>query len=511
MGMSNPQAQASTLVRTHLVHAFFPLTFGECKTESNPEALLDKWGGSVLGLSVGELSKRLGWEPDDANTLQQPVWALMEAGKGLAVTDFYPHVQRIMGIQSDGLNLCQPFVLQTPLLSRFKDLDKNRLKNRLLPLSFGLASAKRCGQASLMACIDGARLFSFRTGIAVLDLFWHYEVEEGDLSLGGVLEGNYFLSHSFHTQSNRTEIDANLLTPEVLCTIAHALLPVVPDKRFLFHPERRILYSAVELAQEVDEETLHTLTVWLSHRQTTDYRPCPEVQRESLWQPFHNLCHASAVEGGASVIFDTGQVSSFVRGFVKGPVHNLYIPLFVSSLHNHFWLINQTEWLPAHRRKAGSRAETLDLERLYEETVEFRRYFYFPLVSRISLHNTYYQHWQETLLVSERLHFLEQTARDVAELIKTRRIRWLGRISGAAGGFLLAHEILEVLSASGLPYTIPSMRIWLVTALNASPEELEPLMALVEHWEIGIFLGSVIGAVLGLWISWNFGARIKPE
>jgi hypothetical protein len=68
-----------------------------------------------------------------------------------------------------------------------------------------------------------------------------------------------------------------------------------------------------------------------------------------------------------------------------------------------------------------------------------------------------------------------------------------------------------VLSASGLPYTIPSMRIWLVTALNASPEELEPLMALVEHWEIGIFLGSVIGAVLGLWISWNFGARIKPE
>ena len=37
------------------------------------------------------------------------------------------------------------------------------------------------------------------------------------------------------------------------------------------------------------------------------------------------------------------------------------------------------------------------------------------------------------------------------------------------------------------------------------------MTTLVEHWEIGIFLGSLIGALLGLWISWNFGALNKKE
>jgi hypothetical protein len=508
--MPNPrqQAQASTVVHEHLVHAFFPLTFGGARKGSRPAAMLETWGKRVLELRVVELSEPLGWDPDDAHTLQQPAWAAMDAGKGLALTDFYSHMRQILGKQDDDPGVCRSFVLNTPLLSRFKN-DRNRVQKRLLTITLGEAAARRCGLASVGVCIDGARLFSFRTGIAILDLSWHYEVE-GQLPISCVLEGNYFLSHDNHTQIGKDDAGRERLDPVALRNIAQKLLPAVSGEGTLLHLDRRILYSMVKLGT-VDEETVRILATWLSHRQTTDYQLPPEVEREGLWQPFPYLCHASAPEGGASVIFDAGQTSSFVQGFVKGSGCNTYIPLFVSSLHNHFWLINQTEWIPARHRKIDSRAETEDLERVYEQTVEFRRHFSFPIVSQISLHNTFYQNWQNALRIPERLHFVEQTARDVAELIKTRRTRMLTRVSGAGAGFLLTHEILEFLSASGLPGSTPDLRVWLVKTAHASPEMLGQMTTLVEHWEIGIFLGSLIGALLGLLIARNFGALNKKE
>jgi hypothetical protein len=509
--MTSPrqQARADTIVCEHLVHAFFPLSFGSTDQASRPTKLLEAWAKRVEALSVAGLSAQLGWEPDDAHTLQNPAWVAMEAGRSLALGDFYGHMRQIVGKQDDDPGVCRSFALNTPLLSRFKN-DRNRVQKRLLSITLGEAAAARCGFASMTACIDDARLFAFRTGIAILDLSWHYEVE-GPLSIGCVLEGNYLLSHDNHPGHNKHDVAPDRLDPARLHDIALALLPAELRGRGLLHLDRRILYSMVRLDTPVDADTARVLATWLSHRQTTDYHPPAALEGEGLWQPFPYLCHASAPEGGASVIFDAGQTSGFVQNFVKGSGNNTYIPLFVSSLHNHFWLLNQTDWIPAHRRKAGGRAETEELERLYEQTVEFRRYFYFPMVSQISLHNTFYEHWQDTLHIAQRLRFVEQTARDVAELIKTRRTRWLGRVSGAVAGFLLTHEILELLSTTGLSGSIPDLRVWLAILPHAPPPVLENMIALVERWEMVIFFGSVAGALVGLWLSWNFGAQDKKE
>ena len=110
-------------------------------------------------------------------------------------------MRQILGKQDDDAGVCRSFVLNTPLLSRFKN-DRNRVQKRLLTITLGEAAARRCGLASVGVCIDSARLFAFRTGIAILDLSWHYEVE-GDLPIGCVLEGNYFLSHDNHTSPAR--------------------------------------------------------------------------------------------------------------------------------------------------------------------------------------------------------------------------------------------------------------------------------------------------------------------
>lgn len=509
MTSQRQQARANTIVCEHLVHAFFPLSFSAEDKASRPADSLEAWTQRVLASRIADLSAQLGWEPDDAHTLQDPAWVVMEAGRSLALADFYGHMRQIVGKQDDDPGVCCSFALATPLLSRFKSAS-NRVHKRLLTVTFGEAAARRCGFASVTACIDGARLFAFCTGIAILDLSWHYEVE-GELPIGCVLEGNYLLSHDNHARRNQDDAAPDRLDPARLHAIAQTLLPAGSREQGRLHLDRRILYSMVKLGTPVDADTARVLATWLSHRQTTDYHPPAELEREGLWQPFPYLCHASAPEGGASVIFDAGQTSGFVQGFVKGSGNNTYLPLFVASLHNHFWLLNQTEWIPARRRKAGGRAETEELERLYEQTIEFRRYFYFPMVSQISLHNTFYQHWQDTLRIPERLHFVEQTARDVAELIKTRRTRWLGRTSGAVAGFLLAHEVLELFSATGLPGSLPDLRVWLATILHAPPAVLENMTTRVERWELGIFFGSLAGALVGLWLSWNFGARDKKE
>ncbi|MFC7517607.1 hypothetical protein ACFQUU_21580 [Herbaspirillum sp. GCM10030257] len=501
--MLSPQQQvlAGMAVRDHHIHAFFPITFLDNGKDARAETSLETLKEKVLDLSVAQLSDRLGWSPDDAKALQEPAWELVMA-KDNAAPDFYPHVQQILGRKGEASRLCRAFVLKTPLLRRMKG-ENNRPQDRLLCTPFRQAAIRRCGVASLDTCIDGARLFAFRTGIAILDIWWHYETD-GPLQASAVLEGNYFLSHDNYTENDRVEIERHELSPNLLRSIAQALLPEMEAKPLILHPGRRILYSVVKLDQPTDKSTIRLLALRLGHRQTTDYQPSQEAQGELL-QPFPYLCHCSALEGGASVIFDADLTSDYVEHFSKGTSLHIYVPLLVASLHNHFWLLNQTEWIPAHRCKAGSRGESEDLEKIYEQTIEFRRYFHLPMVSHISLHNAFYRHSQETFHIHERLQYVEHTTRDVAELVKTRRTQWLARVSGAIGGFLLTHELLEALSS----WAVPDTRVWAVEIRNASPERLEQLVSLVEHWDIGIFCGSILGALLGLWISWHFGTRIK--
>ncbi|MBU2732458.1 hypothetical protein [Acidithiobacillus ferridurans] len=120
--------------------------------------------------------------------------------------------------------------------------------------------------------------------------------------------------------------------------------------------------------------------------------------------------------------------------------------------------------------------------------VEFRRFFYFPLISQLTVHNEYYWHSQEVLRIKERHNFLEQTTHDIAELLKARRVKWISRISGAIAGFLVTHEILELVSLSGLPGTVPNLRIWLTETAHASPQAISVLNSLVEHWDMACLL-----------------------
>jgi hypothetical protein len=483
----------------------------------------------LKGLEVDTVLSDIGFKDLIKCTDNNPaVWQLQDKGKGLSLGDFYPYIRQIIGgDDSNQLKLCTSFRLATPqILSQVKGG-----KDRLFTLDLTPSAQKRCGRNAPMFQFDDARVFVFRSGIVILDLSWHYEkqnnveennAEESDedkkrLKVNAVLEGNYLLSHDNHRskhgkdQTSINDEESHGMTAQRLRDIAEALLPKIGDFVPEIHADRRILYSLVEISKEVKAEQLSQISIWLSHRNTSDYMPSKNIVEHDLLQPFPYLCHAASIEGGASVICQASMESEYIEHFISGSASKAYLPLFIASLHSHFWLLNQTQWIPAGRSKSNSREESEGMDSVFEDTVGFRRNFHFPLVSQISLYNRFHAHWQEALKIPERIRFQEQTARDVSELLKTRRTRWIGRFSGAVGGFLITHEVMEIVSKNGFIGAVPDMRVWLVDVAFKSHDEIEHMVSLVENWEYAIFVGSLVGAAFGFLLSFWFDKVVKKE
>ena len=112
--------------------------------------------------------------------------------------------------------------------------------------------------------------------------------------------------------------------------------------------------------------------------------------------------------------------------------------------------------------------------------------------------------------MTERLQFLEQTTRDVAELIKAKRTRWLGLVSGAVGGFLVSNALLQALSNSGW-LGPPDLREWLAITAHANAPVLARMVDEVVRWEHIVFLGSLIFGLVGLFVGWQWGISRQKD
>jgi hypothetical protein len=585
-----PEFIASKIISTHRVHGFFPLSFDSrkrswvevaiarfghrtCRVNVADESI-DRFNKLVMALTGQELVDCLSLtNPDVTVPLSEALWQPMR-GKGMALDDFYPHVRQIFGEKSEGKQLCRSYTLNSLALSH---VNGGRRRQWRIPLRN--AGQERAGVDHIYAQIEGARLFVFNTGVAILDLSWDYygleetkkakksekseksekvenaktaeEVEKARKArpFANLLEGNYILSHAnFTTKQPVAQADHTppTMTAQVLHNVAAAVVPKVarpsrsrcirvlrnvaaalvtrlsppsrsccvrllhkvapvlfPDlPNISLHHGRLIIYTQVLLAECATPEDMRQMGIWLSHRQTTDYGPTANAVGAALLEPFPYLCHVLAPEGAASVIFDKGMASDFAKNFLNSSAKNIYVPLYLDSLHTHFWLLEQTDWLPA-RAKNGDRQETESLDNLYARVVQFRRYFYFPMVSHIGLHNAFYQSSQSAFGIAERMRFLEQTSHDVAELLKVRRSKWLEPLAGGVAGFIVGHEFFDALSQ----FATPDMRVWLIQTAHASPAVLQSLMRQVEVWDFLTFFLSVIGALIGYGLVRYFGKR----
>ena len=500
--------QQQLLLEEHVIHGLFHLDLDSGRMEAIEKALLTR-AEQARAMRACDIFERIHWPKPQAQ-LQQALWEA-PSGAGLALDDFYPYARQILGATAEEVIACVSLTLSSEGRQALTQVEGG--KPRHWRLQLGKAAQKRCGQEAIDLQFDKARLYLFRTGVVILDLSWHYVGAVNPLPAAIVLEGNYLLSHGNHPSKSLSAsegVSPDVLDSHRLLDIAQSLLPKAWTEQAPLRPGRHLLYSLARTSTSYTEEALQELGIRLGHRQTRDYRPKLQPLESSVLQPFPYLCHVLAPEGAASIIATDPMASGFASNFVSGTGNNTYVPLYVASLHNHLWLLAQTEWLPMQRHN-DKRQEVRNLEAVYERMVEFRRYFYFPMISQISLHNAFYERAQQVFKIAERQRFLEQTTRDIAELLKTRRTRWIGRISGAVAGFLVSNQLLDILSHGGVPWSVPDTRVWMVVTAHASPEVIESLVQLVERWDLIVLLGSIAGAFLGYWAAWYFDRNPKAE
>lgn len=417
------------------------------------------------------------------------------------------------GDKPDRSLLCAPFTLNVPtMIAQVKGG-----KPRTWTIEFGKAATARCGTSEVCMQFKTARLFVFRTGVVILDISWGYSMKEHDKPLNDaiLLEANYLLSHSNHAASNNSDKETpQKMDAARLQRFAEALIAPSTGDQMGMKPnvERRVLYSLVRVEEESTNHETALFATRLSHRQSSDYIPAPSLVEATIWRPFEYLFHAASIESGASVIQDQEMNSGFITSFIKNQGVNLYLPLAIASLHNHYWLLSKTQWATDTNDDAkNKRKEKERIEKIYETTVEYRRNFHHKIISQVYLHNEFHTHWQKVLHIPERVEYQEQTARDVATLIGERRSRGIRNISGGIAGFLVTREILEALSVSGFSFALPDMRVWLASSAHLSPEQMESMIQLVEYWEQGILLGSLLGGVLGWWVAKSFDKKLGVE
>jgi hypothetical protein len=313
--------------------------------------------------------------------------------------------------------------------------------------------------------------------------------------------------------------DGNLINSHVLRDIASEIIPPFENNRVRLLPERRILYSLARFVSEkdaaIDDTALETemrlIATRLSHRQTSAYRPSSVLTESSTLAPFPYICHAATIEGGASVIFANEDAPETILQFLKSNGPNTYVPIYISELHAHLWLLNQAELLPRRPGRRGGLSENKSLAELGEATVEFRRFFYAPIISQLSLHNAYHDLWQKALRIPERTRWIEDTADKTAKLLSERRLKRLAIFSGAIGGFLISREIMEALSTSGLPWSLPHLYEWTALLRSPNPEAIESVLYRVHQWDLATLCVEIAGSTFGCLLSLFFNKRIGAE
>lgn len=508
-------------VIAHAVHIFYPVWYGvdANKFDRDAKGYIGDLIGTIESLSIPE-QRALDLLPGADNGLLGSLW---KKGNSQSDKDFYPHIRQILGshVEQEPY-LCLSFQLREAkrMLAQVKGG-----KPRVYAMQLNSAASKRCGRDSIFLQLDEARFLLFRTGIGILDLSLHYhaDVQNAPLDLAVLSEGNYFLSHDNYgsNKKSKTKVDVDpesapptqpQMTPDKLTDLVSELLPAIHGKKPLLLPDRRILYTLAQVdAQDTSPDELKLIATRLAHRQNQDYAPNVEVFESQLFTPFPYLCHATAIEGGASVSLLETDSSHYLRDFIKDAGPNKYIPLYLAELHSHYWLLMQSQWLPKRHGKADSSVDKKALTETYEATLDFRRYFHPVLVSQISMHNAFHQAWQKTLGIGNRLDNLEQTARQFADLVQERRTRWISRISGTLGGFILTREILESISNNGWFWGKPSLEDWLAELPKMAPAELAEKLHLISSWETGTLLGALAGAFIGYVIAWRFETGLNKE
>lgn len=439
-----------------------------------------------------------------------------------ALTDLQPVFKQVIGaVDTDSRpehHNCKAYTFNP---SKFLGVQNNPGEPRYytVPLKSG----------ELWANICDPSLYIFLSGVGLLVIPIRYEqpqmmhAEADDL-----LNGNYLLTHPNVRHENRAAIQASAskltaLTAIRMADLARALLPKYVSKEI--RASRYFVYSALRVAPEsfaaVGDDRL--LAHRLANRQNANYQPVPEHIGTHLIQNSTQIMHVAALEGGCTLIIAGESSKQFYKGFIGNQCANTYLPLLISELHCHYWLLSQTDSLSSPRMSDSIGNERLRLERLSQRLLNFRRYFSYPLPSKLTPHNEYHELWQRALNIDKLSNFLTNTANEATEVLRYEHLKIIRYASAGVTGLVVTQQLMTVIRDKQLD----NIYLWQrrlyadrVDAIEATKTgtsypilekidaEIASTVELANKWEDYYFFGSLFGLVLGIMAA-RF-MRLKP-
>lgn len=143
----------------------------------------------------------------------------------------------------------------------------------------------------------------------------------------------------------------------------------------------------------VGGDTLQAMAFSLAHRQTSEYLPILTQFENGIYQPFANIVHAMSIEGGATVL--CVNESEYSKNFIANPLKSFYLPMVMLSYVEFVYLVNvisrASPTITLHKK---DKSTILALEKIREELLAYRFYYWFSKVSHLTQHNDFYKKWR---------------------------------------------------------------------------------------------------------------------
>lgn len=428
--------------------------------------------------AVTAIQNALALKPEDYSYIMpqgnpNSVWEIKE--KYSVSWDLHKQVATILGLKPFSHKNKKLFTGHRPLTANEEIIDIFNNKKQGLSLKLSETAQVRLSKnlgdkqaLSIRVFIEEITVHFFASGIGLAAILVNYkaetEKEMRNLYPLELLEANYAITHNYPIGKNDKKRSGNLYwhnisenSKDTLFHLRNVLMHMLPIQDLIPYSlnwNRVFCYTAVQLYNNFqDNQQRCDFAFRLSRRYHAGYG-YREVGFENIsFQPFENIMHMMALEGGALVIEEhmpnTGETTEFIKNFAYGPATQVYMPLALVAYHEFLWLLHLTQDSAMFLDfKNPNKEEKQALKEFSQHLLQFRLFYRFTHVSMISMHNAVHEKWRKVLNLEE---MLEEVNADVTEaenylddLLAQQRdenFHWLSVLSAIILTFLAANTL----------------------------------------------------------------------
>ncbi len=233
----------------------------------------------------------------------------------------------------------------------------------------------------------------------------------------------------------------------------------------------------------------------LALHHTSDYQPKNTQGRVEISEDYHNVSHAFAQEGSATLVQRQDDAPEILKNYKNAVIRPAHQPIHLLAFHlenamQHYQQLTST-WI---NQPGKLKKNTKLLQSIEHQLRNFRLNFFHPVISHINSHNQMQQKLYRIKQLDAQFNHLEKNTDIISQLIKNQhqtRYCKLASFGIAAAGYLTSFSIIKE--------GIEALNEW-QTLQQSTPDIIEHL----HHYTRSISLG---GSLLVFFIIWFISHR----